>query len=106
MTYVMCTVTKKLVGTKLTPFKVYSVFLENQGHYILSGGISPQPKEFFQEVPEVRLVQEPIIGSCIIIIAENGQAYRTSEIQGFKWIKSDKYVLYTVNSVYVVTYIG
>ncbi|MFR2571243.1 MAG: hypothetical protein ACLS90_06065 [Clostridia bacterium] len=106
MTYVMCTVTKKLVGTKLTPFKVYSVFLENQGHYILSGGISPQPKEFFQEVPEVRSVQEPIIGSCIIIIAENGQAYRTSEIQGFKWIKSDKYVLYTVNSVYVVTYIG
>lgn len=106
MSYVMCTVTKNLVGTKLTPFKVYPVFLENQDSYILPEGICPQPKEFFQKVPEVRSVQEPIIGSCIIVIAENGQAYRTSEIQGFKWIEADKYVLYTINSVYVVTYVG
>lgn len=105
MSYVMCTVTNNLVGTKLTPFKVYSVFLENQGHYILSGGISPQPKEFFQEVPEVWSPEKPVIGDIITIINEDGKPRHTSRIQGFRWIEENKYVIYTVNSVYVVTYI-
>lgn len=106
MTYVMCTLKKALIGTKLTPFKVYPVFLENQDSYILPEGICPQPKEFFQEVPEVRSPEIPVIGDIITIIHKDGKRYITSRIQNFQWIAENKYVLYTVNSVYVVTYIG
>ena len=103
MSYVMCT--KTLPGTKLTLYKVYHIFWETKDNYILPNGIDPQSKKLFSKVSEVKSLQKPVIGDTIIVL-QNGRAFLTSQIQSVELIDPRKYVIYTVNSVYVVNYIG